>query len=208
MRFHSALAVTLILSFTNTTSTQAQTVEEMFQALIVQDEVTMGYDRDLFPHWIDADSNKCNTRFEVLIAEAVVKPKILNGCKLSGGRWQSVYDLVNTTNPSSFDVDHMVPLNEAWQSGAHAWSNSQRRAFANDLDLPQALIAVTASSNRSKSDREPHNWMPANKKYHCTYLQSWVVVKFKWRLSVDSTEQSWLQTQLLSLLVSLVVLCP
>ena len=156
--------------------------------LQVSAEVLEGYDRDLFKHWIDADSDGCNTRKEVLISEATVKPSVSSGCDLSGGQWYSPYDQVTTTDPSEFDIDHFVPLNEAWQSGAYSWSNDKRSEFANDLGFAKSLIAVTASSNRSKSDKDPGNWIPRNYDYLCDYVTSWVEVKIRWGLTADQPE--------------------
>jgi hypothetical protein len=85
-------------------------------------------------------------------------------------------------------MDHMVPLKEAWDSGANTWSASRRQAFANDIDLPEALIAVSASSNRSKSARDPAEWLPTNTSYRCQYVEDWMTVKVKWELSVDAKE--------------------
>jgi len=123
--------------------------------LRIEPERDGGYDRDLFADWYDADRNGCNTRKEVLIAESLDPVKIGSKCAISGGRWFSIYDNVETTDASTFDIDHMVPLSEAWGSGAWNWNDDQRKRFSNDLDQPIFLIAVTASSNRSKSDRDP-----------------------------------------------------
>ena len=110
------------------------------------------------------------------------------GCSIVGGTWFSAYDGVTTTDASSFDIDHMIPLKEAWDSGAHAWTSDRRQAFANDLTLAESLIAVSASSNRSKSDRDPAEWMPTRTAYHCTYVVAWITVKKTWNLSVDEAE--------------------
>ena len=138
-----------------------------------------GYDRSLFKHWIDEDKDGCNTRQEVLIEEAIVKPKIGKKCVLSGGTWLSSYD--NKTvkgSGSTLDVDHMVPLAEAWRSGAWQWTNAERQLFANDMMDSRVLIAVTASSNRSKSDRDLANWLPkASKEVVCDYVFNWIAVK-------------------------------
>jgi hypothetical protein len=163
-------------------------LEGLIPQLVVAIEVSDGYDRDLFKHWIDADGDGCNTRKEVLIAEAIVQPVISGDCDLTGGQWYSLYDGVVSNNSSDFDIDHFVPLNEAWQSGAHAWSNERRQDFANDLGFAKSLIAVTASSNRSKSDQDPPNWLPSNADFLCEYLTSWVEVKIRWGLTVDSAE--------------------
>jgi hypothetical protein len=154
--------------------------------LTIAEDKLSGYNRNLFKHWIDADKDGCNTRAEVLIEEAIVKPKIGLKCKLTGGKWLSVYDEKTVTNSSLLDVDHMVPLAEAWRSGAWKWTPAQRQAFANDLDNSEALIAVTLSTNRSKSDRDPALWMPAKDK--CTYTANWISIKTKYSLTVDSKE--------------------
>jgi len=164
------------------------TIADLLAQLEIEAESSLDYDRDLFRHWVDADGDGCNARREVLIAEAIAAPTIGARCELIGGQWYSAFDGVVTEDDSSFDVDHMVPLKEAWQSGAHAWSASRRQAFANDLDLPESLIAVSASSNRSKSDRDPADWLPPLTSFRCQYLEDWLQVKVKWELSVDPRE--------------------
>ena len=166
--------------------------------LRIEPEFVGGYDRDLFADWYDADRNGCNTRKEVLIAESLDSVQIGSGCSISGGRWFSIYDNVETTDSSKFDIDHMVPLSEAWDSGAWNWNADQRKYFANDLDQPFFLIAVTASSNRSKSDRDPVEWMPPNANYHCEYVRIWIEIKRAWDLSVDQAEHDYLARKLAS----------
>jgi hypothetical protein len=160
--------------------------------LIFMEEKVGGYNRSLFKHWIDEDKDGCNTRQEVLIEEAIVKPKIGKKCVLSGGTWLSSYD--NKTvkgSGSTLDVDHMVPLAEAWRSGAWQWTNAERQLFANDMMDSRVLIAVTASSNRSKSDRDLANWLPkASKEVVCDYVFAWVAVKMRYYLSVDPKESA------------------
>jgi hypothetical protein len=177
----------------SSTATAASTptdLQELVSQLTIAGERGEGYDRDLFKHWIDSDGDGCNTRREVLIAEAKVEPRVTGRCDLSGGQWYSVYDQVTTNDPAEFDVDHFVPLKEAWDSGAYAWSSDKRKEFANDLGFGGSLIAVTASSNRSKSDRDPADWLPTNTAYHCRYITNWVKVKIRWGLSVDQAELS------------------
>ena len=151
-----------------------------------------GYDRKLFKHWIDADKNGCDTRKEVLIAEAIVKPKKGAKCVLTGGKWLSAYDGKTYTKDASLDIDHMVPLAEAWRSGAWAWTAKQRQDFANDLTDSRALIAVTASANRSKGDQDPKTWLPSKGK--CTYIESWVAIKVRYSLTFDTGELSVIQS--------------
>jgi hypothetical protein len=82
----------------------------------------------------------------------------------------------------------MVPLAEAWDSGARSWSSSVRRAFANDLGDSRALVAVTAAQNRAKGDQDVAQWLPPQQR--CRYLREFVAVKIRWRLTVDSAEKS------------------
>jgi DNA uptake protein ComE-like DNA-binding protein len=171
------------------TATSASTLEDLIDSLPVAVETPNGYDRDLFKHWIDADGDGCDTREEVLIAESLKVVTVGSGCSISGGEWLSAFDLVVTTNPSSFDVDHFVPLKEAWDSGASKWDSATRQAFANDLGYEMSLIAVSASSNRSKSDRDPADWLPTNADYECEYAVAWAQVKSRWSLSIDVKEK-------------------
>jgi hypothetical protein len=155
------------------------------------EEYIGGYDRKLFKHWVDADKNGCDTRKEVLIAEATIKPKIGAKCVLSGGTWVSSYD--NKTfkgSGSGLDVDHMVPLAEAWRSGAWQWTSEEREKFANDLQDERVLIAVSATSNRSKSDKDPANWLPkGSKEAVCDYVFNWAAVKYRFSLTIDPKER-------------------
>jgi uncharacterized membrane protein YhaH (DUF805 family) len=163
-------------------------LENLVSRLRVEPEVQSGYDRDLFRHWIDADGDGCDSRREVLIAESTTQVSIGSGCSLSGGTWYSAFDGVTTTDASSFDIDHFVPLKEAWDSGAHAWDSGTRQRFANDLEYAGSLIAVSASSNRSKGASDPSEWLPPNRSYWCVYLVTWVEVKLRWNLSADPGE--------------------
>lgn len=87
----------------------------------------------------------------------------------------------------------MVPLAEAWDSGASAWSAAERQAYANDLDEPRDLVAVTARSNRQKSDKDIAEWRPSNKAEGCDYVNRWTVSKTRWGQSVDTTEKNVLR---------------
>lgn len=162
-------------------------LELLLSELKIEDEFSSGYDRDLFQHWIDADSDGCNTRREVLIIESVIEPGVSGNCQVFG-RWVSVYDSLEVMDASDLDIDHLVPLAEAWRSGAHAWDSTTRKRFANDLGFPGSLIAVTASSNRAKSDKDPASWLPYNQNYWCQYVFDWMAVKYRWGLSIDSQE--------------------
>lgn len=151
-----------------------------------------GYDRSLFPHWVVVSNPSCDAREHVLRRDGHTVT-VDSQCRPTSGRWSSEYDGVWTGNASEFDIDHMVPLHEAWRSGANTWSTAQRRNFANDVNAPQ-LWAVSASTNRSKGDRDPSQWMPPRTAIHCDYVKSWVNVKHRYHLSVTSTEKSSIQS--------------
>ena len=161
----------------------------VLERIRVENEMGAGYSRDLFRHWIDADGNRCNTREEVLIAESLTRAQVdAFGCTVVAGDWFSPFDGQAHTDPSDLDIDHLVPLKEAWDSGAHSWSLLQRERFANDLSDGRALIAVTSGVNRSKGDRDPSQWLPPRSAYVCTYVSDWIAVKYQWNLSMDSSE--------------------
>ena len=153
------------------------------------------YDRDLFQHWIDADGDGCDTREEVLIAESIIPATTGAGCAVSG-RWISYYDGATWDTASAVDIDHLVPLAEAWRSGASAWTDAQRRAFANDLDSGSPLVAVTDVLTQSKGDRDIAQWVPPLPEARCRYAIEWAQTKVRWRLTVDQAERNALSTYL------------
>ena len=128
----------------------------------------------------------------MLISEADDPVTVGSSCSLSGGRWFSYYDRVSWTDSGRIDIDHVVPLAEAWDSGARSWTATQRQSYANDLGDYRTLVGVTDSVNQSKGDQDPAEWMPTYDK--CRYIREWVAVKLRWRLSVDSGEKTALQS--------------
>ncbi|TWD84156.1 uncharacterized protein DUF1524 [Kribbella amoyensis] len=172
----------------------AGTAERQLAGLTVKAEgSTSGYSRDLFPHWI-TQSGSCDTRDEVLKRDGT-GVTVDGDCEPTAGRWYSVYDATYVDDDSSIDIDHIVPLAEAWKSGANSWSTAKRQQFANDLSIAQ-LIAVSASSNRSKSDKDPASWKPTNTSVHCIYAREWIWVKHTYGLSLQSAEKTALQQML------------
>ena len=148
---------------------------------------TTTYDRDLFPTW-DTISGTCNTRETVLKRDGT-SVVVNSACTATAGKWYSPYDGATWTAASDVDIDHMVPLKNAWISGAWAWTTAKRESFANDLNDPQ-LWAVTDNVNQSKSDKSPDAWKPPLTSYHCVYARAWVRVKYVWSLTVTSAEKS------------------
>jgi len=169
------------------------TAQSELNALTVRSEGSVtGYSRDLFPHW-SAISGTCNAR-EMVLKRDGSNVSVDGACYPTSGSWYSQYDAVTVGSPSSVDIDHVVPLAEAWRSGASSWTTSRRQSFANDLTRP-ALIAVSSSSNRSKGDQDPAAWKPRTS-YHCTYSKMWIRTKYHWNLRLQSSEKSALQTML------------
>ena len=165
------------------------TILDVLATIQVMNEHPQGYSRSLFKHWVDADGDGCDTREEVLITESLTKPQVDGyGCKVVEGDWFSPYEGGTYTQPSDLDIDHMVPLKESWDSGAWNWTAAQRQTYANDLSDPRPLIAVLNSQNRSKSDKDPSNWIPPRAQYACAYLANWVAIKAHWNLSMDQSE--------------------
>ncbi|MFF0371828.1 HNH endonuclease family protein [Micromonospora sp. NPDC005087] len=170
------------------------TAQSQLNALTVAAQgSTSGYSRDLFPHWITI-SGSCNTREQVLKRDGT-SVAVDSSCAATSGRWYSPYDGATWTAASDVDIDHVVPLAEAWRSGANSWTTSRRQSFANDLTRPQ-LIAVTDNVNQSKGDQDPSTWQPSLSSYRCTYSKMWITVKYSWGLKLQSSEKSALQSML------------
>ncbi|MFB7913201.1 HNH endonuclease family protein [Streptomyces sp. NPDC056061] len=174
------------------TPVSASTARSYLSQLTVSSEGSMtGYSRTKFPHWI-TQSGACNTR-EVVLERDGKNVEQNSSCAAVSGTWYSEYDGATWTAASDLDIDHMVPLAEAWRSGASSWTNAERQAYANDLTRPQ-LIAVTDNVNQAKGDKDPADWLPPRTAYQCTYVRAWVHVKHYYNLSVDSAEKSALQS--------------
>jgi hypothetical protein len=145
------------------------------------------YSRDHFPHWSRGDGG-CNTRDLVLRRDGKGVATDAD-CDITRGTWVSPYDGRTSSDPSEIDIDHVVPLANAWRTGASTWSEADRERFANDMDSPE-LLAVTASVNRAKGDQDPSQWKPPRRDYWCTYAQKWISVKGHWKLSVTADEKA------------------
>ncbi|MFE1936300.1 HNH endonuclease family protein [Streptomyces sp. NPDC059474] len=184
----AALAGTVAPTSAAPSGTVTTTLREAIDALSVAAEDRTGYERTAFKHWVDADTDGCNTRAEVLIAEAIEPPMVTGRCTISGGIWHSYYDDADVAGARGLDIDHMVPLAEAWDSGASTWSAQERQGYANDLGDTRPLVAVSARENRSKADQDPSQWLPSDPGALCRYIEEWTVVKSRWSLSADPGE--------------------
>ncbi|MFB8242674.1 HNH endonuclease family protein [Kitasatospora purpeofusca] len=144
-----------------------------------------GYSREKFPHWTKI-SGECDTRETVLARDGqdVVQDEL---CRAVAGTWTSLYDGKVSSDAKALDIDHVVPLAAAWRSGAAVWTAARREAYTNDQVAPNSLIAVSGSSNRSKSDKDPAAWMPVEAD-RCKYVIDWVADKLRRRPSADAAE--------------------
>lgn len=156
------------------------------------------YDRiEHFGSWRDEDKDCLNTRAEVLIRDSLITPK-LKGCRVISGQWMSIFDGKVLMRASEIQIDHLVPLREAWDSGAALWSKDRRVSFANDLSLVGSLSTMTSRLNGGcktcKSDKDPAEWLPQWNQ--CLYAQRWVAIKHRWGLTVDTAEKTSLSNVL------------
>jgi hypothetical protein len=164
------------------------------------------YSRDAFGSaWADTDGNGCNQRDDVLLRDAVpgtVRVQQQGRCDhdVLAGTWSDPYtgrtltfdDLKDSHQAQAIQIDHIVPLAEAWISGASGWSSERRHTFANDLT---ELLAVDGPTNASKSDDDPAAWRP-RKAFQCEYAVRWIGAKTRWRLAVDASERAALEAML------------
>ena len=156
------------------------------------------YERSDYYHWIDADGDCQDTRVEVLVEENIGTISYLtnSSCKVVTGAWYDPFTNTTFSTASRLDVDHMVPLKEAHESGAYLWSSIKKKEFANDLTASASLIAVSGSANRSKGSRDPAEWLPTNTSYQTTYATNWASIKVKWELTADADEIATLKSLL------------
>lgn len=156
------------------------------------------YDRSDWRHWTDVDKDCQDARQEALVAESEqpVAFESEKECRVESGRWTDPYTGTVVTDPGDLDVDHVVPLGNAHRSGGWQWDRERKRAYANDLDFAEHLLAVTASANRAKGSDGPEDWRPPNEGYWCSYAVNWVSIKSRWSLRVTTEELSALREML------------
>ena len=163
-----------------------------------------GYSREEFPHWSDArefgwklpggtpDPESCDAREAALIRDGS-EERVEAYCDVASGNWFDPYGGKSYTDPGDIDIDHVVPLANAWRSGASSWSTTKRESFAN---VPRDLLSVDDGLNQSKGDKGPEAWKPPRKAYWCVYAKRWIGIKHYWSLSVTGAERSALKQML------------
>jgi len=151
-----------------------------------------GYERSQFgPAWKDIDRNGCDQRNDILTRDLTGKTfkAGTNECVVLSGDLADPY--TGTTihfergGASEVDIDHLVPLGDAWQKGAQGWDQAKREQLAND---PANLAATSASANRSKGDSDMATWLPPARNNWCHYAAGIVAVKANYGLWMTPAE--------------------
>lgn len=153
---------------------------------LTPEERAHGYRREeLFGKWEDLDRDCRNTRAETLEHSSLAP--VDQACTIHEGKWFDPYTGDTLTRAQDLDIDHVVPLKEAWVSGAFAWTREERVAFAN---APEVLLAVSKGPNREKGDKDPSRWLPPDTAFHREYAARWTRIKLRFHLSADADERS------------------
>lgn len=172
------------------TTTGASRADPLAGLVVASPNTASPYRRAAFgPDWIDADGDCHNTRAEVLMSESL-EPVTFNAnrCTVATGKWVDPWSGFTSTNASDLQIDHHVPLADAWRSGAWAWTDQRRQAFAQNLDEPDELNAISSAANDAKSDRAPDQWRPPDRSSWCRYATAWARIKREWSLTVTTAE--------------------
>jgi hypothetical protein len=158
-----------------------------------------GYSREKFRHWSkasnfgwDAPQASCDSR-EAALARDGQNVEVGSGCKVMSGTWFDPYTNQTYSDPQDLDIDHVVPLANAWRSGASSWDDKQRESYAND---PDVLLSVEDNANQEKGDKGPEAWKPPNENEWCDYAERWISIKSKYNLSVNEQEKEALEQML------------
>jgi hypothetical protein len=154
-----------------------------------------GFEREKFgPAWADVDRNGCDTRNDILKRD-LRDEEFKSGthdCIVLSGVLEDPYSGKTITfkrgqdTSSAVQIDHLVPLSDAWQKGAQQWTAAKRKEFAND---PLNLLAVDGPLNGQKSDSDAATWLPPRRSYRCAYIARQVDVKAKYEVWVTSAEK-------------------
>ena len=150
-----------------------------------------GYTRAQFTHWSDLDRNGCDARNDTLkrdLTEVIYKAGTRD-CKVIAGLLLDPFSgkvITFSSTKSTIDIDHVVALSNAWQTGAAYFDKTKRQQIAND---PLNLLAVDFSLNRQKGDGDAATWLPPLKSYRCDYVARQIAVKAKYGLWVTQPEK-------------------
>ena len=188
----------VVLALLLTTLPLSNTAQAEQDALMVLNSLEVkgraaktGYARSQFPHWSDPDRNGCDARNDTLKRD-LTQISFKSGtrdCKVLTGQLLDPFSgkvITFSSTKSMIDIDHVVALSNAWQTGAAYFDKTKRAAIAND---PLNLIAVDAKLNRQKGDADAATWLPPNKAFRCEYVARQIAVKAKYGLWVTQPEK-------------------
>jgi hypothetical protein len=181
------------------TDTSADARASLQQLEVAPPGSMSGYSRDRFRHWSkasdfgwDPPQGSCDAREAALIRDGE-DVEVGSGCKVTSGTWYDPYTDRTYSDPQDLDIDHVVPLANAWRSGAPFWTDEERERYAND---PDVLLSVEDNANQEKGDKGPEAWKPPNEAEWCDYAERWVSIKAKYDLSVNEQEKENLEQML------------
>lgn len=188
------VVIALLLSLLPATNSQAAITDALtaLNKLEVKGRAAKtGYTRAQFPHWSDPDRNGCDARNEILKRDLtdITYKEGTRDCKVIAGQLLDPFSgKVITFSPTKvvIDIDHVVALSNAWQTGAAYFDKAMRTQIAND---PLNLLAVDSKLNRQKGDGDAATWLPPNKSFRCEYVARQVAVKGKYKLWVTVPEK-------------------
>ena len=188
------VVIALLLSLLPAINSQAATTDALtaLNKLEVKGRAPKtGYTRSQFPHWSDPDRNGCDARNDILKRDLtdITYKSGTRDCKVIAGQLLDPFSgKVITFSPTKvvIDIDHVVAISNAWQTGAAYFDKAVRTQIAND---PLNLLAVDSKLNRQKGDGDAATWLPPNKSFRCEYVAKQIAVKTKYKLWVTSTEK-------------------
>jgi len=188
------VVITLLLTLLSPANTQAAPIE----ALVALNNLEVkgrapktGYARSQFPHWSDPDRNGCDARNDTLKRDLtnITYKAGTRECKVIAGQLLDPFSgkvITFSTTKVVIDIDHVVALSNAWQTGAAYFDKNKRSQIAND---PLNLLAVDSKLNRQKGDGDAATWLPPSKAFRCEYVARQVAVKAKYGLWVTKPEK-------------------
>lgn len=192
--------LTLVLIDLELLDAPSTPASEQLATLEIRSSAPMaGYDRDLFGSaWTDnvrvaGGNNGCDTRNDILqrdLSNVVIRPGTRD-CLVESGTFEDPFsgERINFVRGRGalVDIDHVVPLADAWAKGAQSWDEATRRDFAND---PINLLAVDAGLNRQKGAADAATWLPPNQDFRCDYITRQIEVKATYGLWVTRAEHT------------------
>ena len=188
------VVITLLLTLLSPSNTQAAPIDALaaLNNLEVKGRAAKtGYARSQFPHWSDPDRNGCDARNDTLKRDLtnITYKAGTRDCKVIAGQLLDPFSgkvITFSATKVVIDIDHVVALSNAWQTGAAYFDKNKRSQIAND---PLNLLAVDSKLNRQKGDGDAATWLPPSKAFRCEYVARQVAVKAKYGLWVTKPEK-------------------